>query len=57
MNIALVVTREGMPLGYEIFPGNTADVTTVEQIVAFDGGALRQGEPGVGHGPRDGERG
>jgi len=33
VNIALVVTREGMPLGYEIFPGNTADVTTVEEIV------------------------
>ena len=34
VNIALVVTREGMPLGYEIFPGNTTDVTTVEEIVA-----------------------
>jgi transposase len=34
VNIALVVTRDGMPLGYEIFPGNTADVTTVEEIVA-----------------------
>jgi transposase len=34
VNIALVVTREGMPLGYEIFPGNTADVSTVEQIVS-----------------------
>jgi transposase len=34
VNIALVVTREGMPLGYEIFPGNTADVTTVEEIVS-----------------------
>lgn len=33
VNIALVVTREGMPLGYEIFPGNTTDVTTVQQIV------------------------
>ena len=33
VNIALVVTREGMPLGYEIFPGNTADVTTVKTIV------------------------
>jgi len=33
VNIALVVTREGMPLGYEIFPGDTVDVTTVEQIV------------------------
>ena len=33
MNIALVVTREGMPLGYEIFPGNSVDVSTVQQIV------------------------
>lgn len=33
VNIALVVTREGMPLGYEIFPGNTTDVTTVQRIV------------------------
>src|SRR5438132_564892 len=34
VNIALVVTREGMPLGYEIFAGNTADVSTVREIVA-----------------------
>jgi transposase len=33
VNIALVVTREGMPLGYEIFRGDTVDVTTVEEIV------------------------
>lgn len=33
VNIALVVTREGIPLGYEIFPGNTTDVVTVEEIV------------------------
>ncbi len=31
--IALVVTREGMPVGYEVFDGNRVDVTTVEQIV------------------------
>jgi len=31
--IALVVSREGMPLGYEVFPGNRADSTTVEEIV------------------------
>jgi transposase len=31
--IAMVVTREGMPLGYEVFPGNRTDVTTVEEIV------------------------
>ena len=31
--IALVVSREGMPLGYEVFDGNRADVATVEDIV------------------------
>jgi transposase len=29
----LVVTREGMPLGYEVFAGNRTDGTTVEEIV------------------------
>ena len=33
VNIALVVSGEGMPLGYEIFAGNTADVSTVQQMV------------------------
>lgn len=32
--LALVVTREGLPLGYEIFDGNRVDVTTVEDIVS-----------------------
>jgi len=32
--LALVVTRDGMPLGYEVFAGNRTDVTTVEEIVA-----------------------
>ena len=31
--IGLVVTREGFPLGYELFAGNRSDVTTVEEIV------------------------
>jgi hypothetical protein len=31
--IALVVTREGIPLGYEVFAGNRTDMTTVEEIV------------------------
>jgi transposase len=31
--IGLVVTREGYPLGYELFDGNRVDVTTVEEIV------------------------
>jgi transposase len=31
--IGLVVTKEGLPLGYEVFAGNRSDVTTVEEIV------------------------
>jgi len=31
--IGLVVSREGLPLGYEVFDGNRGDVTTVEEIV------------------------
>lgn len=33
VNIALVVSRSGLPLGYEVFAGNRTDVTTVEEIV------------------------
>lgn len=33
--IGLVVSRCGLPLGYEVFAGNTADVTTVKQIVTI----------------------
>ena len=32
--IGLVVTDDGMPLGYEVFDGNTHDSKTVEQIVS-----------------------
>jgi len=31
--IALVVTTDGLPLGYEVFAGNRHDSTTVEEIV------------------------
>jgi len=31
--IALVVTTDGMPLGFEVFDGNRIDVTTIEEIV------------------------
>ena len=31
--IGLVVTEEGLPLGYEVFAGNTHDSTTVQQII------------------------
>jgi len=34
VNIALVVSRSGMPLGYEVFAGNRGDVTTVKEMVA-----------------------
>lgn len=33
VNIGLVVTPEGLPIGYEVFKGNTTDVTTVEAMV------------------------
>jgi transposase len=32
--IALVVTIDGFPLGYEVFPGNTHDSRTLQSIVA-----------------------
>ncbi len=31
--IGLVVTRQGLPIGYEVFAGNRTDVTTVEEVV------------------------
>lgn len=31
--IALIVSREGIPVGYEVFAGNRGDATTVEDIV------------------------
>jgi len=31
--IGLVVSKGGMPLGYEVFAGNRSDVTTLQQIV------------------------
>lgn len=31
--IGLVVTEDGLPLAYEVFDGNRADVTTIEEIV------------------------
>src|SRR6476660_8065584 len=32
--IALVVTPEGLPLAYEVLPGNTADNTTLKDFLA-----------------------
>ena len=34
VNLALVVSRSGMPVGYEVFAGNRHDSTTMEEIVA-----------------------
>ena len=33
--IALVVSKGGIPLGYEVFAGNRTDVTTLEEIVTL----------------------
>jgi len=33
VNIAVIVTREGIPLGHEVFAGNVSDVKTLRQIV------------------------
>ncbi len=33
VNIAVIVTREGIPLGHEVFAGNVSDVKTLQQIV------------------------
>ena len=33
--IGLVCTPEGLPVAYEVFPGNRSDVTTVQEIVAM----------------------
>jgi transposase len=33
VNIALVVSRNGMPVGYEVFAGNRHDATTLEEMI------------------------
>jgi transposase len=35
VNLGLVVTPEGLPIGYEVFAGHTADVTTVEDMIEW----------------------
>ena len=55
VNIALVVSREGMPLGYQLFAGNRNDVTTLEEIVERIE-RLYGSEPHLGAGSRHGER-
>ena len=54
--IGLVVTRDGVPLGYEVFAGNRTDVTTVEEIVTTMERRYGQGAPRVGDGSRYDQR-
>jgi transposase len=42
--IALVVSRGGMSVGYELFAGNRADVTTLQEIVAVMEGRYGKAE-------------
>src|SRR5271156_1470777 len=54
--IALIVTPEGFPLGYEVLPGNTSDKTTLRDMLQ-DRGAVWQGQSRLGDGPRHSDRG
>ena len=45
---ALVVTAEGFPVAYEVFDGDTADVTTLEEIVDKIENKVRNEGSGVG---------
>ena len=40
MVIALVVTPEGLPLAYEVLPGNTADNQTLRQFLRRSSGNM-----------------
>jgi transposase len=42
--VALVVTPEGLPLAYEMFPGNTADKTTLRGMLQLIGERYGQAE-------------
>src|SRR6266403_13905 len=54
--IALVVTPEGLPLAYEVLPGNTAGQDDVAAISRAYRAAIRQGAPGLADGPRRADR-
>ena len=55
--IALLVTPEGLPLAYEVLPGNAADSKTLRVLPRKDREPVRQGAAGLGHGPRRADRG
>ena len=54
--IGLVVTREGFPLGYEVFAGNRHDSTTLREVVQAHGTAVRQCGADLGGRPWDDRR-
>ena len=54
--IALVVTFDGFPLGYEVFAGNTHDSQTLQTIVGHDGGATLRAGARLDRRPRHGQR-
>jgi transposase len=55
--VALVVTPEGLPLAYEMLPGNTADKTTLRAMLPAHPAALRRGRTHLGDGPGHSHRG
>jgi hypothetical protein len=56
--IALVVTPEGLPLAYEVLPGNTADNKHhLARLPGADRAAVRQGAAHLVDGPRHPDRG
>jgi transposase len=48
--IALVVTPEGLPLAYEVLPGNTSDKTTLRGFLDRIEGQYGKACPGAGRG-------
>ncbi len=54
--IALVVTPEGLPLAYEVLPGNTAEQHHPQGFSHPHRGAIRQGAPDLADGPRRADR-
>ncbi len=55
--IALVVTPEGLPLAYEVLPGNTAASQDAAVFPRQGREPIRQGAARVGDGPRRSDRG
>ena len=55
--IGLVVSRDGMPIGYEVFAGNRNDVTTWQEIVTTMEARYGRAEPHLVRRPRDDEPG